>query len=98
MNSLQVHRAGLDPLILSIQGQKVILDADLATLYGVPTKRLNEQVKRNAERFPSDFVFQLSSLQKAGVVANCDHLSRLKFSKTCPYAFTEHGALMAAMC
>jgi hypothetical protein len=96
MNSLQAHRAGLDPLILSIRGQKVILDADLATLYGVPTKRLNEQVKRNAERFPSDFVFQLSSVEKAEVVANCDHLSSLKFSKTCPYAFTEHGALMAA--
>jgi len=96
MNSLQDHRAGLDPLILSIRGQKVVLDADLATLYGVPTKRLNEQVKRNAERFPPDFVFQLSSEEKAEVVANCDHLSRLKFSKTCPYAFTEHGALMAA--
>jgi len=64
MNSLQAHRAGLDPLILSIRGQKVILDADLAALYGVPTKRLNEQVKRNAERFPSDFVFQLSSEEK----------------------------------
>ena len=61
MNSLQAHRAGLDPLILSNRGQKVVLDADLAALYGVPTKRLNEQVKRNAERFPSDFVFQLSS-------------------------------------
>ncbi len=96
MNSLQARRAGLDPLILSIRGQKVVLDADLASLYGVPTKRLNEQVKRNAERFPSDFVFQLSSEEKADVVANCDHLSRLKFSKTCPYAFTEHGALMAA--
>jgi hypothetical protein len=77
MNSLQAHRAGLDPLILSIRGQKVILDADLATLYGVPTKRLNEQVKRNAERFPSDFVFQLSSEEKAEVVANCDPLSSL---------------------
>lgn len=96
MNSLQAHRAGLDPLILSIRGQKVILDADLATLYGVATKRLNEQVKRNAERFPTDFIFQLSSEEKADVVANCDHLSRLKFSKACPFAFTEHGALMAA--
>ena len=60
MNSLQARRAGIDPLILSIRGQKVILDADLAALYGVPTKRLNEQVKRNAERFPPDFDFQLS--------------------------------------
>jgi hypothetical protein len=72
------------------------LDADLAAIYGVPTKRLNEQVKRNAERFPADFVFQLSLEEKEEVVANCDHLSRLKFSKTCPYAFTEHEAFMAA--
>jgi len=84
MNPIQPQRAGFDSLILSIRGQKVILDADLAAIYGVPTKRLNEQVKRNAERFPSDFVFQLSSEEKADVVANCDHLSRLKFSKTAP--------------
>ena len=83
-------------LILNLRGQKVLLDADLAAIYGVPTKRLNEQVKRNAARFPEDFVFQLDSDEKAEVVANCDHLSRLKFSKTLPYAFTEHGALMAA--
>ena len=84
MNSLQAQRAGFDSLILSIRGQKVILDADLAALYGVPTKRLNEQVKRNAERFPSDFVFQLSSDEKADVVANCDHLSRLKSPRPAP--------------
>jgi hypothetical protein len=86
----------VETLILSLRGQKVLLDADLASLYGVPTKRLNEQVKRNAARFPEDFVFQLNSAEKAEVVANCDHLSRLKFSKSLPYAFTEHGALMAA--
>jgi hypothetical protein len=96
MKPFTPHPAGFHSLILSIRGQKVILDADLAAIYGVPTKRLNEQVKRNAERFPADFVFQLSSEEKEEVVANCDHLSRLKFSKTCPYAFTEHGALMAA--
>jgi hypothetical protein len=77
MNSLQARRAGLESLIPSIREQKVVLDADLAALYGVPTKRLNEQVKRNAERFPPDFVFQLSSEEKAEVVANCDHLSSL---------------------
>ena len=69
---------------------------DLARLYGVTTKRLNEQVKRNRDRFPQDFIFQLSAEEKAEVVANCDHLSNLKFSKTLPYAFTEHGAIMAA--
>lgn len=86
----------LETLILTLRQQKVILDADLAALFGVPTKRLNEQVKRNAERFPADFMFQLSTAEKSEVVANCDHLTRLKFAKTRPYAFTEHGVLMAA--
>ena len=60
--------------ILLIRGEKVMLDADLAALYGVTTKRLNEQVKRNRERFPNDFMFQLTEEEKAEVVANCDHL------------------------
>ncbi len=76
--------------------REVILDADLAALYGVSTKRLNEQVKRNRGRFPDDFMFQLTIDEKAEVVANCDHLRKLKFSPTLPYAFTEHGAIMAA--
>lgn len=82
--------------ILVLRGSKVILDSDLAALYGVTTSRLNEQVKRNADRFPADFMFHLSAEEKAEVIANCDHLSRLRFSPTFPYAFTEHGALMAA--
>ncbi len=82
--------------ILLIRGEKVMLDADLAELYGVTTKRLNEQVKRNASRFPPDFTFQLSEAEKTQVVANCDHLVRLKFSPHLPFAFTEHGALMLA--
>jgi len=82
--------------ILLIKGEKVIIDADLAEFYGVPTKRLNEQVKRNKDRFPHDFMFQLSPDEKAEVVANCDHLENLKYSKALPYAFTEHGAIMAA--
>jgi hypothetical protein len=86
----------IEGLILTIRGQKVILDRDLAALYGVSTKRLNEQVKRNRTRFPSDFVFQLSDDEKAEVVANCDHLGTLKYSPKRPYAFTEHGAIMAA--
>jgi hypothetical protein len=84
--------APLDSLILTIRGQKVLLDADLAAIYGVPTKALNQAVKRNEDRFPADFVFQLSDDEKQQVVTNCDHLSRLKFSRTCPHAFTEHGA------
>jgi len=82
--------------ILMIRGEKVIVDADLAEFYGVPTKRLNEQVKRNRERFPEDFMFQLTSEEKTEVVAKCDHLTNLKYSKVLPYVFTEHGALMAA--
>jgi hypothetical protein len=82
--------------ILLIRGQKVMLDADLAELYGVTTKRLNEQIKRNRARFPADFMFQLTEDEKAEVVANCDHLARLKFSPALPTAFTEHGAIMAA--
>lgn len=73
-----------------------MIDADLAQLYGVPTKRLNEQVRRNARRFPEDFCFQLSAAEKTEVVANCDHLRQLRFSPSLPYAFTEHGAIMAA--
>ncbi len=79
-----------------VRGLKVMIDVDLAALYGVPTKRLNEQVKRNRERFPGDFLLQLNAAEKAEVVANCDHLQKLKFSKALPYAFTEHGAIQAA--
>ena len=82
--------------ILLIRGEKVLIDADLAEFYGVPTKRLNEQVKRNAARFPADFLFQLNAEEKSQVVANCDHLENLKYSRNLPYAFTEHGAIMAA--
>lgn len=82
--------------ILLIRGHRVLLDSDLAVLYGVTTKRLNEQVKRNRNRFPERFVFQLNADEKSEVVANCDHLAKLKFSPALPYAFTEHGAIMAA--
>jgi hypothetical protein len=86
----------VDRTIVFLRGQRVILDADLARLYGVTTKRLNQQVNRNRSRFPEDFMFQLTSEEKTEVVANCDHLSKLKFSPVFPYAFTEHGAIMAA--
>ncbi len=73
-----------------------MLDADLAELYGVKTKALNQAVSRNPERFPEDFMFRLTEREKAEVVTNCDHLAGLKFSPVLPYAFTEHGAIMAA--
>ncbi len=80
--------------ILVIRCCKVMLDADLAEIYGVTTKALNQAVKRNIGRFPPDFMFQLNADEKYEVVTNCDHLAKLKFSATLPYAFTEHGALM----
>jgi len=86
----------IEQRILLIRGQRVMLDADLAGLYGTTTKRLNEQVKRNADRFPEDFMFQLTKTEKAEVVAICDHLAKLKFSPVLPNAFTEHGAIMVA--
>ena len=91
-----IQPARIDKSILLIRGEKVIIDTDLASFYGVSTKRLNEQVKRNKKRFPADFLFQLNHAEKNEVVANCDHLTNLKYSKSLPYAFTEHGALMAA--
>ena len=91
-----IPAARIERSILVIRGEKVMLDADLAVLYGVTTKRLNEQVKRNRDRFPKDFIFQLTEREKREVVANCDHLKRLKFSPGLPYAFTEHGAIMLA--
>ena len=75
--------------ILLIRDQKVML-------YGVTTKRLNEQVKRNLNRFPSNFMFELTKEEKTQVVANCDHLEKLKFSPVLPKVFTEHGIMMVA--
>ena len=73
-----------------------MIDSDLAELFGVKTFRLNEQVKRNKHRFPKAFMFQLTAAEKQEVIANCDHLEKLKFSRTNPYAFTEHGTIMLA--
>jgi len=84
----------IESRIFLVRGQKVMLHSNLAELYGVQTKVLNQAVKRNIERFPSDFTLQLTATKKTGVVTNCDHLAKLKYSSTLPYAFTEHGALM----
>lgn len=94
MTGRRMLMGSIEARILLLRGQKVMLDADLAELYGVETKRLNEQVRRNIERFPEDFMFRLTAEEKAEVVANCDHLAKLKYSASLPYAFTEHGALM----
>jgi ORF6N domain len=87
----------IERLILLIRGQKVMLDSDLAHLYGVSTKAFNQAIKRNTQRFPPDFKFRLTKREKTEVVTNCDHLKKLRFSPALPAAFTEHGAIMAAV-
>ena len=82
--------------ILLIRGQKVMIDRDLAELYGVPTKVLNQSVKRNRKKFPADFMFILTKAEKDELVTNCDRFNSLKHSTSFPKAFTEHGALMLA--
>lgn len=82
--------------ILVIRGLRVMIDADLASLYGVATKQLNQQVKRNPRRFPANFAFRLTAAERSEVVTNCDHLRSRKYAAALPLAFTEHGALMAA--
>ena len=82
--------------ILTIRGVQVMLDRDLAELYGVPTKRLNEQVKRNAARFPSDFMFVLTKCEMMELVANCDRFNKMKHSSVPMTAFSEHGIIMLA--
>ena len=78
MISRLTPREAISERILLVRGFKVMLDADLAELYGVPTKALNQAVRRNLERFPSDFMFQLTKTEKQEVVTNCDHI----FSRT----------------
>jgi hypothetical protein len=85
----QIERA-----ILLIRGHKVMVDADLATLYGVATKVLNQAVTRNERRFPPDFMFRMTESEKDELVTNCDRLQRLKHSTTLPRVFTEQGVAM----
>ena len=80
--------------IVTIRGVQVILDRDLAELYGVKTFRLNEQVKRNIKRFPEKYRFQLTEDETNELIANCERFESLKHSSFCPYAFTEHGVVM----
>jgi hypothetical protein len=86
----------VDSLILRIRGQNVLLDRDLAALYQVEAKALNRAVVRNADRFPEDFMFQLTGAERAQLMADYPRFARLKFSTSLPYAFTEHGTIMAA--
>ena len=84
----------IESRIMKIRDVQVILDRDLAELYGVQTSRLNEQVKRNIRRFPESFRFQLNHKETDEVIANCDRFKTLKHSSFYPYAFTEQGVAM----
>jgi hypothetical protein len=88
--------AQIESVIIVLRGSKVIVDADLARLYGVPTKVLNQAVARNLDRFPSDFLFRLTREERSELVTNCDRFRKLKHSTSLPNAFTEFGAIMAA--
>jgi len=84
----------IEKSIFIIRSEKIMLDRDLAELYQVTTKALNQAVKRNLERFPSEFMFQLNKQEKDELVTNCDRLGTLKHSTSLPYAFTEQGVAM----
>lgn len=88
------NNSNIESLILNLHNQQVMIDSDLASLYGVETKVLNQAVKRNQDRFPERFMFRLNNAEKNELVTNCDRFKRLKHSSTCPYAFTEQGIAM----
>jgi len=82
--------------IFLIRGQKIMIDRDIAELYGVETKHLNRQVKRNIQRFPEEFMFQLNVEERNQLVSICHRFKTMKHSSSLPYAFTEHGVAMLA--
>ncbi len=92
--SKEIVNQVIEDRIYTIRGIQVMIDRDLAELYNVETKRLNEAVKRNIERFPDKFRFQLTDDEKLQLVANCDRFKRLKHSSSNPYVFTEQGIAM----
>ena len=95
---MSTQPVGLKPhdAIVRLRGQAIIVDSDLAALYGVTVKRLNEQVRRNIKRFPEDFCFQLTLTEARRSRSQFATLKRGQNIKYLPYAFTEHGAIMAA--
>ncbi len=86
----------IEEKIIEIRNQKVIIDSDVAELYHVQTKEINQAVRNNPDKFPEGYVFELSKNEKSEVVKNFDHLEKLKFSKILPKAFTEKGLYMLA--
>lgn len=82
--------------IITLRGQKIIVDSDVAELYGVETRRVNEAVSRNPDKFPEGYLIELTENEKNELVANCDRFKRLKHSTVLPNAFTERGLYMLA--
>jgi hypothetical protein len=93
-NNLIIDLINIEKRIFTIRGKQVMIDRDLAELYAVQTKRINEQMKRNINRFPLRFCFQLSVNELNELVAKCDRFYKLKHSTSLPYAFTEQGVAM----
>lgn len=94
INNASIDEMNIQNMVYEIRGQQVMLDYDLAQLYGTGTKVLNQAVRRNAERFPEDFIFQLSDDETNKLVTNCDRFNILKHSSSNPFAFTEQGVAM----
>ncbi len=92
--SKDVVKSNYETLIFNFRGRKVMIDADLALLYDVSTKALKQQVKRNIGRFPEDFMFELTRLERQELINNSDRLASLKFSNVKPLVFTEQGVSM----
>lgn len=88
--------AEVESKIIEIRGQQVIIDSDVAELYGVETREVNQALSRNLEKFPEGYIFELDAQEKDELITNCDHLKKLKFSPSFPKAFTERGLYMLA--
>ncbi len=91
-----IPREVIEQKIFLVRGKKVMLDRDLAELYGVETKYLNRQVRRNIQRFPEEFCFRLNTQEKIELVTICHRFKTMKHSTSLPYVFTEHGVAMLA--
>ena len=96
MDNHPIVRETIRNMAFILRGEKVILDRDLAQLYGVETKVLNQAVQRNLSKFPQKYMFQLSKGEMNEVVTSCDHLKALKYSYQLPHAFTKRGIVMLA--
>ncbi len=94
MSTTLITTETIETKIFFVRGKKVMIDTDLAKLYKVQTKVLNQSVKRNIKRFPEDFMFQLTKYEMDELVTNCDRFEKLKHSTSLPYAFTEQGVAM----